>query len=610
MESIVERMRARPVIFDGAMGTMIYQKGVFINTCYDELCLSNPDLISEIHREYREAGAEVLETNTFGANRVKLASYGLAEKTEAINRAGAALAQKVAEGRCWIAGSVGPCLAAHESFDLSRGDEYAEAFAEQCRALAQAGVDFIQLETFSHLEELARAARAAKSTGLPVSASFSVSEEGVASDGRSLEDFARALCLDSNVDIIGINCGMGPSGAFAALERIIHICSKPIVVMPNAGYPQEVGGRTMYLTSPDYFAEYVKRYVQIGARGVGGCCGTTPEHIRRAVSALRNLSEVRDFRTVTVVSSAAPGVTVTLLQEKSRFAAKLARGELVTSVEVVPPRSVDISDMRAKAKRCREAGVDAVNIPDGPRASARLSALVAAILIQETAGIEAIPHLTCRDRNLLALQGDLMAAYAAGIRNFLLITGDPPKIGDYPDMTGVFDVDAIGLVQMAANLNRGHDCAGHGIGQPTSILVGVAANPCAVDLAREVDRYFRKVDAGAEFAITQPVFDPDALLRFLDRVNSYHRTIPVVAGVWPLASYRNAVFMATEVPGVVVPNEVLERMERCVTKEDGIAMGIEIAIAIKERIRSAVQGFQVSAPGGNVETALRVLGIG
>jgi len=588
------------------MGTMIYQKGVFINACYDELSLSNGKLIAEIHAEYRDAGAEVLETNSFGANRVKLAAFGMGEKAVEINRAAVAIARGVAGSDRYVAGSVGPCLYAYEAFDGSRSREFADAFDEQCAALAGAGADFIQLETFTHLAELRLAVAAARRCGLPVSACFTVNEEGVASDGNTIETIAGALCMDGSVDVIGINCGMGPAGALQALERIAHTCSKPVVVMPNAGYPQDVGGRTMYLTSPDYFATYSRRFIQAGARGVGGCCGTTPGHIAAAVAVIKNLAEVKVYRAVKAVAAPA-GVAETPFAEKSRFAARLAKGEPVTSVEIVPPRSMDLTAMLGKAAKCKERGADAINIPDGPRASARINNLIAAVRIQETTGIEAIPHFCSRDRNLLALQGDLMGGWAAGLKNFLFVTGDPPKIGDYPDMTGVFDMDSIGLVQMAVNLNRGHDLAGHPVGAPSALVIGVAANPCAVDLAREIDRFYKKIDAGAEYAITQPVFDPDALIRFLDTVRAHGRTIPVVAGVWPLASYRNAVFMATEVPGVSVPPAVLDRMSCCTTGEDSRRAGIDIALEIKEKIRPYVQGFQVSAPGGNVDTALSVL---
>ena len=607
MEPIHQRMRTRPVIFDGAMGTMIYQKGVFINTCYDELSLSNRELIAGIHAEYRDAGAEVLETNSFGANRVKLAAFGMGEKVAAINRAAVGIARGVARDDLYVAGSVGPCLYAYQEFDPARSGEFQAAFNEQCAALAEAGADLIQLETFTHLAELRLAAAAARRTGLPVSASFTVNEEGVAADGNSIEVITRALCMDGNVDVIGINCGMGPAGTLQALERITATCSKPVVVMPNAGFPQDVGGRTMYLTSPDYFATYAKRFIQGGARGVGGCCGTTPGHIAAAVAVIQNLGEVKGYRAVKAVSAPAENVTVTPFADKSPFAAKLAKGEQVTSVEIVPPRSMDLTAMIAKAQKCRDRGVDAVNIPDGPRASARINNLTAAIRIQDRTGIEAIPHFCGRDRNLLALQGDLMGGWVSGLRNFLFVTGDPPKIGDYPDMTGVFDVDAIGLAQMAVNLNHGHDLAGHPIGAPSALVIGVAANPCAVDLKREIDRFHKKIDAGAEYAITQPVFDADALLRFLDMVRPHYRTIPMVAGVWPLASYRNAVFMATEVPGVSVPPSVLERMSKCTTGEDSRKTGIDIALETREKIRTYVQGFQVSAPGGNVDTALTVL---
>jgi homocysteine S-methyltransferase len=378
--------------------------------------------------------------------------------------------------------------------------------------------------------------------------------------------------------------------------------------MPNAGLPRDIAGRMIYLTSPEYFTEYAKKYIEMGVRGVGGCCGTTPAHIRMAARAVKSLSGVKKHVKVRAYAQQEPLVHVVATEKKSRLAAKLCAGEKATSVEIVPPRSWDMTEMLAKVRRCAEAGVDAINIPDGPRASARVSPMIAALTILKEVGIEPILHYCCRDRNLIGMQSDLLGGFAAGLANFLIITGDPPKLGDYPDVTGVFDVDAIGLAQVAANLNRGYDIGGNPISPPTGIFIGVGANPCAVELEREIERFFRKIDAGAEFAITQPVFDADALLRFLDRVEGHSRKIPVIAGIWPLVSFKNAEFMNNEVPGVVVPREVLERMSRCRSKEEGHRVGIEIARKIIERISPRVGGFQVSAPLGNVETALAVLG--
>jgi homocysteine S-methyltransferase len=364
--------------------------------------------------------------------------------------------------------------------------------------------------------------------------------------------------------------------------------------MPNAGMPREISGRVMYLTSPEYFTEYAKKYIELGVRGVGGCCGTTPAHIRMAARAVKPLRVGKRRVEVKPLLRQESLVYAVPTERKSRLAAKLCSGEKVTSVELVPPKSSDMTALLDRARKCSEAGVDAINIPDGPRASARVSPMISALTILQHVGIEPILHYCCRDRNLIGMQSDLLGGYAAKLANFLIITGDPPKLGEYPEV--------------AANLNRGLDIGGNPIDPPTGLFIGVGANPCAVDLEREIDRYFRKIDAGAEFAITQPVFDPEALLRFLDRVETYRRKIPVLAGVWPLLSFKNAEFMNNEVPGVVVPKAILERMARCRTREDGRKAGIEIARGIVEKISDRVNGFQVSAPMGHVETALAVLG--
>jgi homocysteine S-methyltransferase len=601
-------MKQGPLIFDGAMGTMIYDRGVFLNACYDEVCLTNPKLILGIHRDYVEAGAEVIETNTFGATPIRLKPYGLAEKTEAINRAAVRLAREAAGTEVFVAGSVGPCTDPRQRIPDALAAEVEAAFRAQMEALAAEGVDLFLLETFSNLDELLLAARTARPFGAPVLASFVLNDHGETVLGTRAEVMASALSESADVDIVGINCGTGPSGVFDALQRILPHTTKPVVAMPNAGMPREIGGRVMYLTSPEYFTEYAKKYIELGVRGVGGCCGTTPAHIRMAARAVKPLRVAARRAEGKPVPRPEPPPDMVPTEKKSRLAAKLCAGEKVTSVELVPPKSSDMSAMLARARQCAAAGIDAINIPDGPRASARVSPMISALTILREVGIEPILHYCCRDRNLIGMQSDLLGGYAAKLVNFLIITGDPPKPGEYPDVTGVFDVDSIGLVQVAANLNRGLDIGGNPIVPPTGLFLGVGANPCAVDLEREIDRYRRKIDAGAEFAITQPVFDPDALLRFLDRVEAFPRRIPVLAGVWPLISFKNAEFMNNEVPGVVVPKEILERMARCRTREDGRKAGIEIARGIVERISDRVNGFQVSAPLGQVETALAVLG--
>ena len=608
MEAILDRLRRSPIVFDGAMGTMIYERGVFINTCFDELCLTNPKLISQIHGEYVEAGAEVIETNTFGANRIALRPYGLAEKAREINRQAVRIAREVAGDSVYVAGAVGPCVRPDQIMPDDHAVEVEEAFAEQIGALASEGIDLVVLETFTHLKEIRLAARTARNLGAKVLASFALNDRGETAVGMKAGAIALALDADDNVDAVGINCGTGPAGVFDALQAVLPLVAKPVVVMPNAGFPRDVGGRLLYLTSPEYFTEYAKKYIELGVRGVGGCCGTTPAHIRMASRAIKSLSGVKKHVEVRPLTQQGVLVQVIPPERKSRLARRMLGGEKVTSVEIVPPRSSDLSGMLAKVRQCAEAGIDAINIPDGPRASARISPMIAAITILKEVGIEPILHYCCRDRNLIGMQSDLLGGYAAGLANFLIITGDPPKVGDYPQATGVFDVDAIGLTQVTANLNRGFDIGGNPIDPPTGIFIGVGANPCAVDMEREIERYFRKIDAGAEFAITQPVFDVEALFRFLDRVETYERRIPVIAGVWPLISFKNAEFMNNEVPGVVVPRKILDRMARCRTKEEGRRAGIDIARKTIDRISARVSGFQVSAPLGSVETALDVLG--
>ncbi len=609
MRDFLKAVAERPQVFDGAMGTMLYNSGVFINTCYDELCLTRPALVRDIHRRYVEAGADVIGTNSFGANRFKLGAFGLGGSMAAINQAAAELARGEAGEAVFVAASVGPCSSGGQVLADEALAEAHGAFAEQIAALKAGGADLILLETFSDLRELQAAAAAARASGLPVVASFAVNAHGETIVGAPAEAMARALDADKNVDVVGLNCGIGPAGWFDVLPAVLAATRKPVIVSPNAGFPREVGGRMLYLVSPEYFTEYAKRFIELGVRGVGGCCGTTPEHIRVAAKAVKSLSGVKRHVEVVVRRREETAVEVIPTAAKSKLGAKLAAGRLVTSVELLPPRSSDMSKLLGRARRCAAAGVDAINIPDGPRASARISPMIAALTIEREAGIETVLHYCCRDRNLIGMQSDLLGGYAAGLHNWLIITGDPPKLGEYPDATGVFDVDAIGLTRMAANLNRGVDLAGTPIDPPTGLLIGVGANPSAVDMERELERYFRKLDAGAEFAITQPIFDPDALRRFCEAVADYGLQIPIVAGVWPLLSYKNAEFMNNEVPGVVVPASTLERMSRCTTKEDGHRVGIEIARETMAAIAPYVKGFQVSAPLGNVDIALEVLAV-
>ena len=564
--NFLEDIQRKPLIADGAMGTLIYEKGYFINTSYEHLSISQPALIEELHRAYVDAGAAVILTNTFGANRIKLEAHGLADQIEAINTAGVALARQAAGSSTYVLGSVGPILQSEQLYSDHHSEELEAHFNEQMGYLAAAGIDAFQLETFTHAQEALLAARVAKRFELPVCVSVTVGKDGETRRGESIEQIVRALDASEAVDVIGINCGLGPAAAFSIAERALPLAQKPFSVQANAGLPQEVEGRLIYMSTPEYFSEYAKRLIEIGVRMVGGCCGTTPSHISTMSKQVSSLSGVKEHIEITHHHQHdTEPVTTIPMSQKCRFGAKLAAGEKVTSVEITPPRSIDLTPMLEKCQQCHEAGIDAINIPDGPRASARISPMVAALAVEREVGIETVLHYCCRDRNLIGMQSDLLGGYAGGLRNYLIVTGDPPKLGDYPDSTAVFDVDAVGLTQVVTNLNHGVDVGGNSINPPTGILIGVGANPCAVEPARELQHYLNKIKSGAEYAITQPVFDADALLRFLDAAEEKGASIPVIAGVWPLVSYRNALFLKNEVPGVEVPDALLERMSQAKT---------------------------------------------
>ena len=593
-------------VTDGAMGTMLYSKGLFLNVCYDELNLSQPDVIRDVHREYVRAGAEVIETNTFGANPVKLAHHGLAADTETINAAAARIARDAAGTRAAVVGAIGPLGIRIEPFGETSLEEARQAFARQAAGLLAGGVDGFLLETFSDVEELRTAVDGVRRVSdLPIIAQMTVGEDGRTYFGTAPADFGPAIEA-MGVDALGVNCSVGPHGVLEAIEQLAKVVTLPLTAMPNAGLPRDVGGRKMYMASPEYMASYAKRMVEAGARLVGGCCGTTPEHIKAMVGFAQSASP-RHATTVTAVHAAVQGVPSVPLGERSRLGAKLAAGEFVTTVEIVPPKGVDPAPMFAQVRALKAAGVDAVNVPDGPRAQSRMGALLSGLLIEREVGLEAVVHYACRDRNLLGMLSDLLGAAAAGLRNLLIITGDPPKMGPYPDATAVFDIDSIGLTNLVSRLNHGLDPGGNPIGAPTRFVIGVGVNPAAPDFEREMSRLAWKVDAGAEYAVTQPVFDLDQLDRFLDRAARHE--LPIVAGIWPLVSLRNAEFLANEVPGITVPGAVLERMRRAsaVGREEGLAEGVRIAQDMLAAVRSRVQGVQISAPLGRVPVALEVL---
>jgi len=594
-------------VLDGAMGTMLYGKGFFLNVCYDELNLKQPKLIQEVHEAYVRAGAELIETNTFGANPKKLASYGLADDTEKINTAAARLARAAAGDRVSVLGAVGPLGVRIEPFGPTSREEAFTFFRRQVDGLLTGGVDGFILETFSDLDEIHAALRAVRSAcDLPAITQMTIGTDGLTHYGTDPETFAKQLA-EWGADVIGVNCSVGPAGVLEAVERIVKATDRPISAVPNAGLPKDVGDRQIYLASPEYMASYARRMIEAGARFVGGCCGTTPEHIKKMRDYIASV--VPRHPTVVISRSAVTtpaGVEAVPLAERSGWGAKLACGEFVTSVEIVPPKGVDPTPMLEQCRALRAAGVAAVNVPDGPRAQSRMGVLPSAILIQREVGIEPVIHYCCRDRNLLGMLSDILGAHAAGLRNILIITGDPPKMGPYPEATAVFDIDSIGLTNLVYRLNHGLDPGSNPIGAPTRWVIGVGVNPGALDLDRELSRFAWKVDAGAEFAVTQPVFDVRQLELFLERVEQFK--IPVVAGIWPLLSLRNAEFLANEVPGVSVPEEVLARMRKVSDrgKEAALAEGVAIAREMFRQVKGAVQGVQVSAPFGRVEVALEV----
>ena len=611
-QNLIERLKHSPVLCDGAMGTLLYAKGIFINRCYDELNLSQPELIHAVHHDYLQAGAEIIETNTFGANRFRLARHTLADRVRDINVAGVHLAREAAKSfDVWVAGSMGPLGVRIEPLGKTSFEEARAAFREQVEALVEGGVDLLMLETFGYLEELHQAVLACREVNaklpvaLPIVAQVTIDEDGNCLDGSDPEAFGARL-TEWKVDVLGINCSVGPVAMLDAIERVRAVTSLPLAAQPNAGMPRSVEGRNIYLCSPEYMATYTPRFVAAGVQLIGGCCGTTPDHIRAMKSALR-VDQARGKTAISgaIHSSAKPSAPANIpMAERSRLGAKIAAGEFVTMVEIVPPKGIDIRKEIEGAKFVKSVGVDAINIPDSPRASARMSNQALSLLMQQAVEIEAILHYTCRDRNVLGIQSDLLGAAATGIRNLICITGDPPKMGNYPDATAVFDVDSIGLVNMVHNLNRGLDLGGNPIGAGTSFVIGVGANPGLPNLDEEIKRFEYKVQAGAEYVVTQPVFDISLLENFLKRIE--HCRIPVIAGIWPLVSARNAEFMKNELR-VSVPDEILNRMTRVASPEAARAEGVAIAREMLRAVRDRVQGAQISAPQGRYAAAVDVL---
>jgi len=588
---------------------MLYNKGVYLNACFDELNLTNPDTVKEVQQEYIRSEVDIIETNTFGANRFKLKKFGLEDKVQDINRAGALIARETAGKEIFVAGSIGPLGLKIEPWGQTTAEEAEEAFVEQAQALLEGGVDLFILETFSDINEIHQAIKAVQKLGqdLKIIAEMTIEESGNSLYGTTPEVFTRKL-EEWKADVIGLNCSVGPAHMLQCIEKMSKITELPLSAMPNAGIPSEVEGRNIYLCSPEYMAEYAKRFILNGVKIVGGCCGTTPTHIKAMRSAIKALQPPERKRIhARPPTELEEEEKIIKLRDKSKMARKVEDKEFVVSIEIVPPRGHNPSKIIEIARRLEKKGIDCVNIPDGPRASARMSSMALSYILNLRTEVEPILHYTCRDRNLLGMQSDLLGMYAQGIRNLLIITGDPPKLGDYPDATAVFDVDSIGLTNVVNSLNKGIDIGGKRLSEPTGFYIGVGANPGAINIDYEISRFELKVEAGAEFAITQPVFDIKLLENFLKRID--HCRIPVLGGIWPLFSLRNAEFMHNEVPGSQVPKAIMDRMRDAqeIGAERARQEGVAIAQEILGIIKNMVEGIQISPPLGKYELALEVL---
>ena len=604
----LQELDHRVLVCDGAMGTMLYARGIFLNKSFDELNLTQPDLVAEVHQAYVRAGADVIETNTFGANRVKLGAFGLADRVHAINVQGAKIARHAARDQVYVAGAIGPLGSRVEPWGKTGVDEAEEIFREQAAALVEGGVDLFVLETFRDVNEIGAAIRAVRSVcSLPIVAQITTGEDGNSLDGVAPESFVPDLEA-RGADVVGLNCSVGPAAMLEALERMAGVAHVKLSAQPNAGKPREIEGRNLYLSSPDYMASYARYFINTGVRLVGGCCGTTPDHIRAIKEKVRSLAPGAartGAKAAAAAVPAAPLLPPVAREQKSQMANTLALGGFVVSIELIPPRGFQAETLIAQARQVKESGGGLVNIPDIPRASARMSALSAAILVQQQSGVETILHYACRDRHLLGMQSDLLGAHAMGVRNVLLVTGDPPKVGDYPDAAAAPEVDSIGLANLVSSLNGGADIGGQPIGSPTAFHIGVAVNPGALNLEEELRRFAYKVEAGAEFAITQPVFDAAEFRTFIERIR--HHGIAVLAGIMPLETARHAEFMANEVPGVHIPDAVVDRMRRADADGRAAAEGMAIAREIAAEIRPLVQGVQISTAPRAVEMALGLI---
>ncbi len=606
------RLAERPLLCDGAMGTLLYARGVSLDACFDVLNLSSPKLVQGVHADYVAAGADCIETNTFGANRFKLAGQGLPTDVREVNRRGARLARDVREsaGRdVFVLGSVGPLGRYLAPLGTVSPEEAREAFREQAEALVEGGVDGLVLETFSDLTELGLAIEAVRAvTDLPIVAQMAFTDEGVTFTGRSPVEVARAL-RGLGIEALGANCSVGSSTLYEVLERMQpEAGGLALAVQPNAGLPSRVGERLIYLSSPGYMAEYAGRMVQAGARLVGGCCGTTPQHIAAMRAVLDQRIPARRATAPGAVTVTVPSLESTGLRTASRptlLQQKLEAGEFMVTVELDPPRGHTVEKLVQGAKLLKERGVDIVDINDGSLGRVRMAVLPTAILVREATGLDINMHFTCRDRNLMGIQADLLGAHALGVRNILAMTGDPPRAGDYANATAVFDVDAVGLIEILRRMNDGADATGNGIGEPTAFCIGATLNPAAADAAREIERFQRKVAAGARWVQTQPVYDLEQLDRFLAQAGG--SPVPVLVGVLPLHSARHAEFLHNEVPGISIPDAVRARLRAA--GDGALRVGIDMGQRLVAEIRGRYAGAYLMPSFGRFEVVAEVLDV-
>ncbi len=609
-EGFLDAIDRQVLVCDGAMGTQLYARGVFINRCFESLNVSQGDLVRSVHQEYLRAGADVIETNTFGANRIKLRAFGLSDAVGPINLAGATLARSVAGPDTFVAGAIGPLGVRVEPWGKTGIDEAEHFFKEQAEALLEGGVDLFMLETFRDLNEIGAAIAAIRRLcDLPIVAQMTTEDDGNSLDGTPPEQFAPVL-VERGAHVVGVNCSVGPAPMLETIERLSLVTNTRLSAQPNAGRPRDIEGRNIYLSSPEYMASYARRFISSGVRLVGGCCGTTPEHIRQISAAVRRMAPHTARGTATVdvrvvaVAAAPHAQPPVPRRDKSRLAAALDRGDSVISVELMPPRGLSCAEALGDAQTLASRNIDVLTIFDGPR-GARMTAMALAVLIQQHSGIETTLQYSCRDKNLLAIQSDLLGAAAMGVRNILGITGGVSLLGEIPDATAVFDVDSIGLTNVMTRLNHGLDVGGQPIGTPTALHVGVMVNPGTDDLERELRRFAYKVEAGAEFAITSPVFDGRVFQRFLDRVEGFR--VPILVGIWPFHSVRHAEFMANELPGISVPETLLARMRKVGDEASAEAEGVRIAQELVRELRPMAQGVHLSSPSGRTAAAVAVL---